>query len=83
MAIMLFASIPNPLFDLAGLTCGHLLIPFWTFFIATAIGKACNKTTLQAFFFILVCKKETLEALKVHVIHVIHVIHFILRRRKR
>ena len=63
---MLFASIPNPLFDLAGLTCGHLLIPFWTFFIATAIGKACNKTTLQAFFFILVCKKETLEAIKVH-----------------
>lgn len=26
--ILLFASIPNPFFDLAGITCGHFLIPF-------------------------------------------------------
>jgi hypothetical protein len=31
------------LFDLAGLTCGHFLIPFWTFFGATLIGKAIVK----------------------------------------
>ena len=37
--ILACASIPNPLFDLAGITCGHFLIPFWTFFGATLIGK--------------------------------------------
>ena len=41
--ILLAASIPNPLFDLAGITCGHFLIPFWTFFGATLIGKAIVK----------------------------------------
>uniref|UniRef100_A0A182T6R0 Vacuole membrane protein 1 n=1 Tax=Anopheles maculatus TaxID=74869 RepID=A0A182T6R0_9DIPT len=38
--ILLCASIPNPLFDLAGITCGHFLVPFWKFFGATLIGKA-------------------------------------------
>jgi hypothetical protein len=40
-------QIPNPLFDLAGITCGHFLVPFWTFFGATLIGKAIVKTHLQ------------------------------------
>ncbi len=46
VTVLLMASIPNPLFDLAGLTCGHLLINFWTFFIATAIGKSIIKVNL-------------------------------------
>ncbi len=37
--ILLCASIPNPLFDLAGITCGHFLVKFSTFFGATLIGK--------------------------------------------
>ncbi|CAB1316429.1 unnamed protein product, partial [Coregonus sp. 'balchen'] len=41
--ILACASIPNPLFDLAGITCGHFLVPFWTFFGATLIGKAIIK----------------------------------------
>ena len=41
-------QVPNPLFDLAGAFSGYLLVPFWTFFVATAIGKAVNKVTLQA-----------------------------------
>merc|ERR1712127_761739 len=45
--ILLAASIPNPLFDLAGITCGHFLIPFWTFFGATLIGKAIVKMHIQ------------------------------------
>ncbi|EFX76232.1 hypothetical protein DAPPUDRAFT_199069 [Daphnia pulex] len=45
--ILACASIPNPLFDLAGITCGHFLVPFWTFFGATLIGKAIVKTHLQ------------------------------------
>jgi len=58
IGIMLFASIPNPLFDLAGITCGHFLVPFWKFFGATAIGKAIIKTHLQTLFVILMFTKE-------------------------
>jgi vacuole membrane protein 1 len=47
LTVLACASIPNPLFDLAGITCGHFLIPFKTFFIATSIGKALIKTTMQ------------------------------------
>ena len=42
-----YAQIPNPLFDLAGITCGHFLVPFWTFFGATVIGKAVIKMHIQ------------------------------------
>ncbi|CAI5694165.1 unnamed protein product [Oreochromis niloticus] len=45
--ILACASIPNPLFDLAGITCGHFLVPFWTFFGATLIGKAIIKMHIQ------------------------------------
>ncbi|MGH0159427.1 UNVERIFIED_CONTAM: hypothetical protein FKN15_037341 [Acipenser sinensis] len=47
--ILACASIPNPLFDLAGITCGHFLVPFWTFFGATLIGKAIVKMHIQNF----------------------------------
>lgn len=50
ITVLACASIPNPLFDLAGITCGHFLIPFTTFFVATSIGKALIKTTLQSTF---------------------------------
>ncbi len=40
-------KVPNPLFDLAGITCGHFLVPFWTFFGATLIGKAIIKVHIQ------------------------------------
>uniref|UniRef100_A0A069DTT6 Putative conserved plasma membrane protein n=1 Tax=Panstrongylus megistus TaxID=65343 RepID=A0A069DTT6_9HEMI len=50
--ILVCASIPNPLFDLAGITCGHFLVPFWTFFGATLIGKAIIKMSLQTMFVI-------------------------------
>ncbi|XP_072514666.1 vacuole membrane protein 1-like isoform X3 [Salminus brasiliensis] len=45
--ILACASIPNPLFDLAGITCGHFLVPFWCFFGATLIGKAVIKMHIQ------------------------------------
>ncbi|XP_054712005.1 vacuole membrane protein 1-like isoform X2 [Uloborus diversus] len=50
--ILACASIPNPLFDLAGITCGHFLVPFWTFFGATLIGKAIIKMHIQKLFVI-------------------------------
>lgn len=43
-------QIPNPLFDLAGITCGHFLIPFSTFFGATFAGKALVKAGIQVHF---------------------------------
>ncbi|GJP50657.1 hypothetical protein CLOM_g9796 [Closterium sp. NIES-68] len=46
--IFLLAAVPNPIFDLAGITCGHLLIPCWKFLLATLLGKGIVKTTLQA-----------------------------------
>lgn len=60
--ILAFASIPNPLFDLAGLTCGYSLIPFWTFFGATLIGKAVIKMSLQKLFVIVAFSEEHFEA---------------------
>merc|ERR1740123_2117396 len=59
--ILAAASIPNPLFDLAGITCGHFLIPFWTFFGATLIGKAIIKMHIQKIFVILAFNNQLLE----------------------
>jgi len=58
--ILMFASIPNPLFDLAGITCGHFLVPFWTFFGATLIGKAVIKSHIQTIFVITMFSKTLL-----------------------
>ncbi len=62
-AIVVCASVPNPLFDLAGLTCGHFLIPFWTFFGATFIGKAVFKVHIQSIFVILAFSRDRLEGI--------------------
>jgi len=59
--ILIFASVPNPLFDLAGITCGHFLVPFMTFFGATLIGKAFIKAHIQTVFVIVIFSKKTLE----------------------
>ncbi|RKP02408.1 hypothetical protein CXG81DRAFT_3536, partial [Caulochytrium protostelioides] len=59
--ILLCASIPNPLFDLAGIMCGHFLVPFSTFFGATFIGKAIVKTSIQSVFVALVLSEEVKE----------------------
>lgn len=61
--ILLFASIPNPLFDLAGITCGHFLVPFWSFFGATLIGKAIVKMHVQMLFVIVAFSEHHVENL--------------------
>ncbi|GAV03866.1 hypothetical protein RvY_14235 [Ramazzottius varieornatus] len=63
--ILLGASIPNPLFDLAGITCGHFLVPFTTFFGATLIGKAIVKMHIQMIFVIIFFSERHME----HLIH--------------
>ncbi|XP_074603338.1 vacuole membrane protein 1-like [Brevipalpus obovatus] len=61
IGILVCASIPNPLYDLAGLTCGHYLVPFSTFFGATVIGKAVIKTHIQQFFVIMAFSEKHTE----------------------
>lgn len=62
VAVTLAASIPNPLFDLAGITCGHLQIPFTVFFVSTMIGKAINKVSIQVCFIIFAFSKHRVSA---------------------
>lgn len=64
--ILVCASIPNPLFDLAGITCGHFLVPFWTFFGATLIGKAIIKTHIQKLFVIIAFSEHKVQKLLNH-----------------
>lgn len=49
--VLLMSAYPNAFFDLCGMCCGHFLMPFWTFFAATFIGKALIKAPAQAAFF--------------------------------
>ncbi|XP_058001068.1 vacuole membrane protein KMS1 isoform X3 [Hevea brasiliensis] len=59
--ILVLASVPNPLFDLAGIMCGQFGISFWKFFLATLIGKALVKTHIQTVFIISVCNNQLLD----------------------
>ncbi|KAK2371799.1 meiotic spindle pole body protein Kms1 [Trifolium repens] len=59
--ILVLASVPNPLFDLAGIMCGQFGIPFWNFFLATLIGKAVIKAHIQTVFIISVCNNQLLD----------------------
>ena len=63
VTVLLCASIPNPLFDLAGLLCGHFGVNFWVFFGATFIGKAFFKVHIQMLFTILLFSEKHLETL--------------------
>ncbi|MBA0616337.1 hypothetical protein Godav_016393 [Gossypium davidsonii] len=59
--ILILASVPNPLFDLAGIMCGQFGIPFWDFFLSTLIGKAFIKTYIQMVFIISICNNQLLD----------------------
>eukprot|EP01127_Copromyxa_protea_P005541 TRINITY_DN15464_c0_g1_i1.p1 TRINITY_DN15464_c0_g1~~TRINITY_DN15464_c0_g1_i1.p1 ORF type:complete len:266 (-),score=62.30 TRINITY_DN15464_c0_g1_i1:57-854(-) len=60
IGIILMAAWPNAAFDLCGVCCGHFLMPFWSFFLATWIGKGLIKVNLQACFFIVLFTEEYL-----------------------
>ncbi|XP_063900324.1 vacuole membrane protein 1-like isoform X2 [Zophobas morio] len=53
--VFLMSAWPNMAFDLCGICCGHFLMPFNTFFLATWLGKAVVKVNGQAL--INICKK--------------------------
>lgn len=46
---------------MAGITCGHFLVPFWTFFGATLIGKAVIKMHLQKIVVIIAFNELLIE----------------------
>ncbi|KAG9456445.1 hypothetical protein H6P81_000953 [Aristolochia fimbriata] len=70
LTILILASVPNPLFDLAGIMCGQFGIPFWKFFLATLTGKAIIKAHIQTFFIISICNNQLLEWIENEVIWV-------------
>ncbi|KAJ4849176.1 meiotic spindle pole body protein Kms1, partial [Turnera subulata] len=72
--ILVLASVPNPLFDLAGIMCGQFGIPFWNFFLATLIGKAIVKTHIQTVFIISVCNNQLLNWIENELIWVLSLV---------
>ncbi len=54
--VLLMASYPNIAFDLCGICCGHFLMPFWTFFLATFLGKAVIRNAYQSFIYVMLCR---------------------------
>jgi membrane protein YqaA with SNARE-associated domain len=60
--VLAFSAYPNMMFDLCGICCGHFLMPFWTFFGATFIGKALIKVNAQAAVFIVLASPPHLKA---------------------
>ncbi|XVF63145.1 hypothetical protein PTKIN_Ptkin09bG0065300 [Pterospermum kingtungense] len=74
LTILVLASVPNPLFDLAGIMCGQFGIPFWEFFLSTLIGKAIIKTHIQTVFIICVCNNQLLDWIENELIWVLSLI---------
>jgi len=61
--VLIMASYPNIAFDLCGIACGHFLMPFWTFFGATFLGKAVVRNGYQSIIYVMLCSEEYLELL--------------------
>lgn len=66
VGILLCASIPNPLFDAAGVASGIAQVPFLSFFGATFIGKAIIKVLIQTSFVILIFHSKNLDSLAIN-----------------
>ncbi|KAH8239209.1 hypothetical protein KR032_001942, partial [Drosophila birchii] len=69
VAILVAASVPNPLFDMTGIICGHFLVPFWRFFVAILIGKALIKSTIQQLCVIMAFTDEVVEEMAILLRH--------------
>lgn len=57
--VFLMSAYPNLTFDLCGMCCGHFLMPFWTFFGATVLGKSVVKVNMQIVFFVTVFRRDS------------------------
>jgi len=61
--VVAFSAWPNMAFDLCGMCCGHFLMPFWTFFGATFVGKAIIKVNIQSWFFIVLFSQHWADSI--------------------
>ena len=61
--VLALSSWPNIAFDLCGICCGHYLMPFWHFFIATLIGKAIIRNSYQSVLYVTFCSEAYLEGM--------------------
>eukprot|EP01035_Chromulina_nebulosa_P020351 gene20351-26415_t len=59
--VLAMASFPNIAFDLCGICCGHYLMPFWDFFLATFIGKAIIRNSYQSLIYVAVCSEKYVD----------------------
>jgi membrane protein YqaA with SNARE-associated domain len=71
IGVILMSAWPNAAFDLCGICCGHFLMPFWSFFLATFIGKALIKINGQACFFITLFTEKYVASVVSWVEHII------------
>ncbi len=46
LAVFVFAALPNPLMDVAGMAAGVLRLPFWKYLLACSAGKILRFTAL-------------------------------------
>jgi len=61
--VLALSSWPNIAFDLCGICCGHYLMPFWDFFLATLIGKAVVRNAYQSVVYVALCSEAYLETM--------------------
>jgi membrane protein YqaA with SNARE-associated domain len=61
--VYLLASWPNAAFDMCGMACGWLEMPFWTFLGATILGKGFTKVTIQCMVCITVFSKALFDGM--------------------
>ena len=61
LGVLIMASIPNPLFDLCGIACGHFLMPFENFFFATFVGKAIIRAGYQSLVYVGMANERYLD----------------------
>lgn len=61
LGVVILAGWPNAAFDMCGMCCGYLLMPFWTFFLAVIVGKSFIKVAGQACFFVALFGKAFFE----------------------
>jgi|MDTB01.3.fsa_nt_gb hypothetical protein len=61
IGLLLLASVPNPLFDLAGIAAGHYLMPFDRFFFATLLGKAVVRNGYQSLIYVAMADEKVMD----------------------
>ena len=59
--LLVLASVPNPLFDLAGIAAGHFLMPFNQFFLATLCGKAVIRNGYQSLVYVAMADEKVMD----------------------